>query len=778
MYLLYGSDLASGQVHYSVFEELDEGAFVGNIAQDLGLNIRQLSARKLRLTADDGGRYMKVSLDDGLLCIHERIDREHICGQAASCAISFEIILEYPLEVYRGEVEILDINDNSPMFRDSKIALQMSEVIAPGTRFPLKRAQDPDIGINTIADYAISFSENFSVKSHRTDDGIVTAELILDKHLDRELQPSFQLILTATDGGVPPRSGTAHILITVLDNNDNPPVFDQEVYRTSLSENGPLGTLVMNVKATDLDEGLNAELTYSFSDLASSRVRELFILDRQTGEIRTKGPLDFEEASSYSLDVQAVDHGSPAISGHAKVLIKVIDTNDNSPDIKLISTSIRLPENALPGTLITLFNVIDHDSGENGEVQCDIPKNIPFRLQSSSKNHYKLFTSAPLDRESVPEYKISLAAWDLGSPSLSSNRTIQIIISDVNDNTPRFAESSFNIYVTENNTPGTSIFAVTATDLDEDQNSLVSYSFLENFIQEFPVSAYLSINSMNGTIYALRSFDYEATKTFRIYVEARDAGVPRLSSTASVNVIVLDQNDNAPVILSHSTGRGPATVEIVPQSAGQGYVITKIKATDSDSGQNARLSYQMLKSTDPSLFDVRPNSGEIRMTRTVLESDATTHSLVVLVKDNGQPSLSSTVTIPISISENITDSRHLTANPEPISEQDLYLMVLFGCTSVLFLVIIILLIGVKCAQDRSTIQGGYASPTCCYKPEHSADTYDRRFAMEETLRYSASGRMVRVPEEPHYSVCLSPESAKTDFLFLKPRVVPTAQAQC
>ncbi|XP_051869479.1 uncharacterized protein LOC127569143 [Pristis pectinata] len=772
MFLVCALALTSGQVRYSIPEEMERDAFVGNIAQDLGLNVQQLSARKFRLSSD-GGRYMKVGLNNGLLTIRERIDRERICGQADMCTIPFEIILENPLEVYRGEVEILDVNDNSPTFQDGNIILQISEAIAPGALFPLKGAQDTDIGVNTVGAYTISSSEYFILKTQKSEDGILIAELLLEKSLDRELQSSFQLVLTATDGGVPQRSGTAQILITVLDNNDNPPVFDEHIYRSSLNENAPLGTLVMKVKANDLDEGLNAEITYSFSDLASPRVRELFSLDPHTGEIRIKGALDFEEVNSYSLNVQAADHGSPAITGHTKVLVRVIDVNDNAPEIKVTSASSQVPENAPPGTLITLVNVIDHDSGENGEVHCEIPKNVPFRLQSSSQNYYKLITSDSLDRESVPVHKISFAAWDMGSPSLSSNKTILVVILDVNDNAPQFAKPSYNIYVMENNAPGISIFTVSATDPDLDQNAHVFYSFLENLNQDFPVLNYLSINSMNGTIYALHSFDYEELKTFQIYVQARDAGVPPLSSSATVNVIILDQNDNAPVIVSHSAQGGSAAVEFVPQAASKGFLVTKITATDADSGQNARLFYQMLKSTDPSLFNVGQNSGEIRTARTILETDTSTHSLVVLVKDNGQQSLSSTITIHVSVLGNATESRNFAAHPGNISDQNVYLIVILGCTSLLFLVIIILLISIKCNQDRNANQGDTSN--CCYTPGDSQDTFNRRMAMEETLRYPGTGRLVRVPDAHHYSVCLSPESAKSDFLFLKPCTVPTSQ---
>ncbi|XP_078087669.1 protocadherin gamma-C5-like [Mustelus asterias] len=778
-FLVYMPDLIAGQIRYSIPEELEQDTFIGNIARDLELNVRQLSARKFRLASDNGKQYLKVNLDNGVLSIRERINREYICGSVATCVLPFEIVIENPFEMYRGEVEILDINDNSPRFADNTISLQMAESIAPGVSFPLESAQDPDTGINTVAAYTISPNEHFGLNMQTTEDGLKIAELLLEKPLDREQQSSYQLMLTATDGGSPQRSGTVQILITVLDSNDNPPVFDRAIYRSSLTENAPRGTLVIKVNANDLDDGPNAEVTYSFSKLASSAVRELFSLDPQTGEIRVERTLDFEKTKSYSLDIQAVDNGSPAIAGHSKVLIKVTDVNDNAPEIKVTSVSTTVAEDAGPGTLISLINVIDEDSGENGQVHCQIPKNIPFKLQSSSSNHYKLITSGMLDRETVSMYNIHVLASDSASPPLSTNKTIHVSVSDINDNAPRFMQMLYTVYVMENNLPGASVFAVTALDLDTDQNSFVSYAMEAGTIQGLPASSIISVNSNNGDIYALLSFDYEQLKNFQIQVQARDAGVPSLSSSAALNVIILDQNDNAPVIVSPSAQSGSAAVEIVPQSAGQGYLVTQIVATDADSGQNSRLHYQVLKATDPSLFSVGLNSGEIRTARRILEKDASTQSLVILVKDNGQPSLSSTVTILFSmlanVSERFSESSNLIRNPEYATDLNLYLIIALGSTTLIFLVTIIFLVGIKCKQDRNIIEG-YNSPLCCCRGEDSNYMYAERQGRMDDLNYTGVGEIAAEPY--HYTVCLSPESSKTDFLFLKPYISPLPQEKC
>ncbi|XP_078267123.1 uncharacterized protein LOC144599759 [Rhinoraja longicauda] len=764
-------DVVFGQIRYTVPEELERGAVIGNIAEDLGLNVGELLTRRGRLVSGDIETYAELHLENGGLLVKERMDREKLCGPIPTCILSFQIVIENSPEIFHGEVEIVDINDNSPSFPEGAVRLQMAESIATGSRFPLESALDPDVGVNAVTTYLISPNEHWTLKTETTEEGFTITELLLEKPLDRERQSSFQLVLTAVDGGSPQRSGTARVVITVLDTNDNAPVFDRKLYKASLVENSPSGTSVVTVHATDADEALNAEVTYSFSSRASLKVHELFSLDQWTGEIRIKGKLDFEGASSYTLGVEAVDKGSPAITGHCKVQIKVIDVNDNAPEIEVNLVTPKVSENAARGTLIALINVIDRDSGRNGDVHCQIPVKSPFKLLTSPSNHYKLITNDTLDRETCAVYNIHLLAWDSGSPPRSGNKTIQVWVADINDNVPKFAQPSYTVYVTENNAPGASIFAITASDPDLDQNSSVSYAVIESLVKDWPVTSYFNVNPII----------VNPIKTFQIQVQARDAGVPPLSSSATVNVIILDQNDNVPVIVSPFEKSGSTTMEIVPQSAGQGYLVTKIMATDADSGQNARLSFQMQRSTDPSLFNVGQNSGEIRTTRNILESDKATQTLVILVKDNGQPSLCSTVTMLLNIMENITEitteNSNFVTHPEDFSDLNLYLIVIFGCTSVIFLVTIILLIGIKCNQDGN-VTHDYSPLSCCCSLEDSNDNFRPRPQVKEYFDDTKASAMVCVPESQHYSVCLTPESAKSDFLFLKPFPTPISRLQC
>ncbi|XP_077402215.1 protocadherin-10-like [Vanacampus margaritifer] len=776
-------DSACGQIRYSIPEELEHGAFVGNIAEDLGLDLDKLSARRFRIVSGTRRQYVEVNLENGVLFVNERLDREELCEQSLACSFHLQVVIENPLELYRVEVEILDVNDNSPSFPWTEFNLDISESAAPGSRFPLESAQDLDVGSNSLRTYLLSVNEHFTLDIQTRSDGSKFAELVLQNPLDREQQSAHQMVLTAVDGGSPERSGTAQIDITVLDANDNAPVFDQSFYRVRLAENTPKGAVVIKLNASDLDEGTNADITYSFSGHAPIKVRQLFLVDARTGEIKVKGVIDYEKARMHEIYIQAKDKGPSAVAVHCKVLVNVLDRNDNLPEVILTSVSTPVHEDAPPGTVIAVISVTDKDSGENGNVDCEIPNLIPFQLHSSFKNYYTLVTSDFLDRETVAEYNITLTARDMGSPPLFTRKTIVVQVSDVNDNAPLFKQPAYSVYLTENNAPGASICSVTAEDPDYGQNAYISYSIIEVDIQEMPASTYVSINSDNGNIYALRSFDHEQLKNFQITVQVQDAGFPPLSSNVTVTIFILDQNDNAPVIVSPLPRNGTPPIEAVPRSVDAGYLIAKIRAVDADAGQNSRLFYQMLQATDPSLFSVALYTGEIRTIRQLVEKDPTRHRLVILVKDNGQLPLSATVSIILSVVDSLPesqpDSGDLSLSPRHSSNFSLYLIVSLGAISLTFLVAIIVIVTVRRLKDSvSNKESNFPSTNicccCCCRSvsPSSADIFKKsnlsiRMSTDSAGCAEASGNGA-LPQAYCYKMCLTPESSKSDFMFLKP----------
>ncbi|XP_005953642.3 protocadherin gamma-A11, partial [Haplochromis burtoni] len=505
----------AGQARYSIPEEQAEGSFVGNIARDLGLDVARLISGKARIITKGGRQYVDLNKDKGILVIKERIDREELCGKTTPCSFSFEVILENPIQLYRVTVEVTDINDNSPSFPKDEIGLKIAESVALGTRFSLESADDADVANNDIQKYTLKPSDHFKLEVQNQPDGGGFVEMVLQNPLDREKEETHSLVLIASDGGEPRRSGTVRIHITVLDVNDNSPVCSQAVYKAEVKENSPEGTVITTVSANDPDKGVNGQVTYSIAHVAKE-TKQLFEVNVQTGEIKVAGKLDFEKSKTYQLNVQASDHGG--FSDTCKVFIQITDENDNVPTIQLMSFSNSISEDSPPGTTIAVLNVDDEDSDGNGAVKCSINSDVPFKIESSLTGYYTIVTEDFLDRESIPEYNLTITVSDQGSPPLSSSKNINVKVSDVNDSPPKFDHSEYTKAVAENNSPGLSVFTVSANDADWGQNSRVSYFLQERDINGLAVSSLVSVNSDTGVIHAVRSFDYEQIKWFEFNV--------------------------------------------------------------------------------------------------------------------------------------------------------------------------------------------------------------------------------------------------------------------
>ncbi|XP_070693461.1 protocadherin alpha-3-like [Pempheris klunzingeri] len=690
-------------LRYSVPEEVQVGSPVGNVAKDLGLDISTLTDRRFRIVSGPSHSLFQLNQNNGVLYIGKTMDREELCAGTKVCLINLKIVVESPLEIHYVGVEITDVNDHSPTFPESEQRLEIAEHTRPGTRFQIHAARDPDVGTQSVRLYKLSANDFFDIETRDSDEDKIPF-LVLKKPLDREQTAEHRLVLTALDGGSPSKSGNLNLTITVVDINDNHPVFSKDIYTVSLDENAPIGTLVLQLNATDLDEGSNSEIEYSFGKTQKKKVHDTFELDSVTGEIRVKGNVDFEDTEIYRLDLQASDKGQPPWTAESRVVIKIKDLNDNKPDIEVTSLSNSVPEDSKPGTVISLISVTDRDSGLNGKVICKITDNVPFDLTPSiEENMYSLVTKGRLDREMVSHYDITITATDCGEPPLSSVKTLSVQVSDVNDNKPVFSQNPFELYLVENNAPGASIFSVNAADNDLNENAAITYHIVRGTGQQGDLTSFLNVNPENGQISALKSFDFETLKTFQFQVVASDSGTPSLSSNVTVNVFILDQNDNAPVILYPVSSNGSAEgVEEIPRNVNAGHLVTKVRAYDADIGYNSWLLFSLQEVTDHSLFALDRYTGQIRTLRSFTETDEAEHKLLILVKDNGNVSLSATATVIVKLVEPkeafaASDVKSAAKDDEE-NNVTFYLMITLGSVSVLFLISIIVLIAMQCSK--------------------------------------------------------------------------------
>lgn len=709
-FLLWAHALTLKNLNYSVPEEQGPGTVIGNIAKDARLGPEQTGqsgqAKKanFRVLENSAPHLIDVDPQSGLLFTKNRIDRETLCKRNPKCQLSMEVFAN-DKEICMIKIDILDINDNSPTFPSDQIDIDISENAVPGTRFPLTSAHDPDAGENGLKTYQITRDDYnlFSLEVKSRGDGTKFPELVIQRPLDREERSHHILILSATDGGEYPRSGTMQINVKVIDSNDNSPVFDQPSYVVEIPENSPPGKVLIDLNATDPDEGNNGQVVYSFSGYAPERIRELFSIDSRTGVIKIQGEIDYEESPVIEIDVQAKDLGPNPIPGHCKVTVKVLDRNDNWPSIGFVSVRQgAISEAAPPGTVIALVRVTDKDSGRNGQLQCRVLGNVPFKLEENYDNFYTVVTDRPLDREMQDEYNVTIVAKDNGIPPLNSTKSFTVKILDENDNVPRFTKSVYLLQIPENNIPGEYLGSVLAHDPDLGQNGTVYYSIINSNVSGGDVNTYVNVNAANGAIYAVRSFNYEQIKYFDFKVLAKDAGSPHLESNATVRISILDVNDNIPVIVLPILLNDTAEIH-VPRNVGVGYIVTTVRAVDNDYGESGRLTYEISEGNEEHLFEMDPVTGEVRTAHPFWDDVSPLVELIIRVSDHGKPTLTAAARLLVKAS----DGRPPDGLPHTKDNQNwdmsLPLIVTLSIISIMLLAAMVT-IAIKCKRENKEIR--------------------------------------------------------------------------
>lgn len=455
-------------------------------------------------------------------------------------------------ENIRVLIRVLDENDNAPTFPTKFMTIEFPENTPRDVKRTLQPARDLDLGVYNTQRYNIvsgNVNNAFRLSSHRERDGVLYLDLQINGFLDRETTSSYSLLVEALDGGNPPLKGAMTVNITIQDVNDNQPIFNMTRYFATIPENATVGTSVLRVFATDSDSGANGDITYSINRRQSDR-DSMFRIDPTTGEIAVNRPLDFETREVHELVVVARDGGETPLETTAFVSIRVTDVNDNQPTITVIFLSDdatpKISEGAQPGEFVARISVNDPDSKEEyANVNVTLEGGDGrFGLATRDNIIYLVIVSLPLDRESQPDYTLSVVATDQGNPPLHAARTFRLQVTDVNDNAPEFERSVYYANVLEVADPGTSVIQISALDVDDGNNSALTYSIIQTPDTH---SSWFEIDSKTGLITTKAPVDCETDPVPQLTVVATDNGYPPLSSSATVLVTIHDVNDNEPI---------------------------------------------------------------------------------------------------------------------------------------------------------------------------------------------------------------------------------------
>ncbi|XP_059577606.1 protocadherin-7 isoform X3 [Alligator mississippiensis] len=697
-------------LRYRLAEEGPADIRIGNVASDLGI---VTGSGEVTFSLESGSDYLKIDNMTGELSTTERrIDREKLpqCQMIFDeneCFLDFEVSVIGPsqswVDLFEGRVIILDINDNTPTFPSPVLTLTVEENRPVGTLYLLPTATDRDFGRNGIERYELlqepggdggrrgggggagsaaapadgalypggskrrqeadgaGRSTVFELQVADTVDGEKQPQLIVKGALDREQRDSYELSLRVRDGGEPARSSQAILRVLITDVNDNSPRFEKSVYEADLAENSSPGTPILQLRATDLDVGVNGQIEYVFG-AATESVRRLLRLDETSGWLSVLHRIDREEVNQLRFTVMARDRGQPPKTDKATVVLNIRDENDNVPTIDIRKIG-RIPlrdgvasvaEDVLVDTPVALVQVSDRDQGENGVVTCTVVGDVPFQLKPASesegepqnKRKYFLHTSAPLDYEAVRDYHVVIVAVDSGSPSLSSNNSLLVRVGDTNDNPPVFGQAVLEVSFPENNVPGERVATVVATDADSGKNAEIAYSLEPSPLSAETLGGLFSIDPDSGDVLVQAVLDREQRDTYEFQVMARDKGVPVLQGSTTVVVRVADRNDNEPRFMQD------VFTFYVKENLQPNSPVGMVTVMDADKGRNAELSLSIQAGEQDGaagIFSIENDTGTIYSTMSFDREQQTSYTFRVKAVDGGEPPHSATATVSLFV---------------------------------------------------------------------------------------------------------------------------------
>uniref|UniRef100_X2B9U4 Cadherin domain-containing protein n=1 Tax=Capitella teleta TaxID=283909 RepID=X2B9U4_CAPTE len=668
------------RVFYFTEEEIPLGTTIGNFGRDSKLHEEYpefFDQLEYSILSQVPPGLFGLEDDQPVLMTLNQVDRDVVCPNQEQCTAEVNIKVgpsEY-FHIIQVEVEIIDLNDNVPVFPESEIDISLPESSHIGSRIALSTAYDPDSPINAIRRYSLEDPTlTFGIDVVNNTDVGVELYIVLRKQLDRESQEEFRMNLLAFDGyGPTAQSGTTAIKVTVQDVNDNVPVFQRSAYEFSVEEQVSVDSLIGTVKADDLDIGENAVVVYS---IPSSTVP--FRIDSASGEIFNNIVLDHEEHTSYVFTVKASNEQGLSLPASARISVKIVDINDNAPVISIQGESeddneIEIPEGANTGSFVSHFTVADADSEQNGEYQCTL--NFPqFQLIKLFDSQYKITTMTSLDREAIPFYDLKITCEDDGEPKLYAQKTLPVAITDINDNAPQFSQLVYLASITENAAHGTSVFTASATDPDAGSNGQVVYSI------DDPTN--FTIDPQSGFIRSKISLDREEVNRYALTAYATSIGRHPTYGTAQIHIYIADKNDQPPVLYFPSEYNNAVHIASLPADQ----LVARINATDHDVGTNALLSYY-ISGEDAFMFRVDESSGAISTRVDLDKYEQQAFFVTVVVRDHGDPPLTAQGSISIIVNGSIP------FDPVPLSSRQnrTILLIIVGISAV---AMVMLLLGI------------------------------------------------------------------------------------
>uniref|UniRef100_A0A8C9XBH0 Protocadherin-16 n=1 Tax=Sander lucioperca TaxID=283035 RepID=A0A8C9XBH0_SANLU len=618
-----------GQV-FNLTLSVKEGLPAKTIVGDLGAVLSRPSTGFFISESRDSYvfRDLEIDADTGIISTAVILDRESRDKyEFVAATLTGEMI--------KVKLEVTDVNDHSPVFPTEEVDLEISELSPPGSQFQLEVAKDGDEGEFGTQGYRITESEMgdlFRLEYRSGSENHPSLDLILTSKLDRETQDFYSLAIEAFDGGIPARTGTLQVNVRVVDENDNPPVFDQTEYHASLSEDAPLMSSVCQVHAADLDLGDNGRVTYEINRRQSDP-NEVFSIDESSGVVYLNKPLDYETQAFHELIISARDDGAQPEHSSTFVGVKVLNINDNSPTISVMFLSETgdavVSEAAAIGDYVARISVSDHDFKEERVAVTLEEDDGKFTLKQTDDFLYALCVNAELDREESDLYELKVQASDSGSPPLSSEMVLLLRVADTNDCHPVFEKDVYIVSISEDAPQGSSLIQVRARDADEGVNSDVTYSILESNQESL-----FSIDPESGLVTTAAALDRETQMEVWFLVVAADGGEPALSSTATVTVLVEDVNDNEPVFQKQLYNVS------IPEHSDVGSCFLQVVATDADSADFGTLLYSLSDGFDMQdkhpLFQIHPQTGELCVSQDIdRDSGQTVYDILIKAEDPG-----------------------------------------------------------------------------------------------------------------------------------------------